>query len=126
MRACQKRVDRYPGHARTGLESEQMVQAALPCVCRWLSPLVIAVDWSAASLGGTFVEWRASVVWLGPERVPARLPGGPAWQPQGRGGTVEVVGGLDTGRDAGHRGDLRGLWHEGALSGRTLVRVDAD
>lgn len=65
MKARLKRVDRYVGHARTGCEGEQVAQALLERLCRWLSPLVIAVDWSATSPGGTFVELRASVVWLG-------------------------------------------------------------
>ena len=54
MKAGLKRVDRYLGHARTGVEGDQAAQALLACACRWLSPLVIAVDWSAASPGGTF------------------------------------------------------------------------
>jgi hypothetical protein len=65
MKTSLKRVDRYVGHERAGMEGEQVARALLACLCRWMSPLVIAVDWSAASPGGTFVELRAAVVWAG-------------------------------------------------------------
>ena len=65
MKSGLKRVDRYVGNLRVESEQEQVARALLALLCRWLSPLVIAVDWSAASPGGTFVELRASVVWLG-------------------------------------------------------------
>lgn len=78
-----KRVDRLVGSERIAREAEQVAQALLILLCRWLSPLVIAVDWSAATPGGTFVELRASVVWLGMGRgltvyqrvVPATMQG---------------------------------------------------
>lgn len=60
-----KRVDRLIGHARVEQEVEVVAEALLARLCTWLSPLVIAVDWSATSPGGSFVELRAAVVWLG-------------------------------------------------------------
>lgn len=65
MKSRLKRVDRYIGHPRVDGEQAHAARALLALSCRWLSPLVIAVDWSAASPGGAFVELRASVVWLG-------------------------------------------------------------
>lgn len=65
MKAGLKRVERYVEHQRVEREQAHAARALLALLCRWLSPLVIAVDWSAASPGGTFVELRASVVWLG-------------------------------------------------------------
>lgn len=60
-----KRVDRLIGHARVAREVSVVAQALLKRLARWLNPLVIAVDWSAVTPGGTFVELRAAVVWLG-------------------------------------------------------------
>lgn len=65
LKAGIKRVDRLIGSARVDGEVEVVAEALLGQVCRWLSPLVIVVDWSAAAPGGTFVELRAAVVWLG-------------------------------------------------------------
>lgn len=65
LKAGLKRVDRLIGSARIDDEVEVVAQALLGSLCRWLSRLVIAVDWSAVTPGGTFVELRASVVWLG-------------------------------------------------------------
>lgn len=65
LKAALKRVDRLIGNARIGVEVDVVAQSLLTLLCRWLSPLVIAVDWSAVTPGGTFVELRASVVWLG-------------------------------------------------------------
>jgi NAD(P)-dependent dehydrogenase (short-subunit alcohol dehydrogenase family) len=64
-KASIKRVDRLIGHARIASEVAVTAQALLAALCRWLSPLVIAVDWSAVTPGGTFVELRAAVVWHG-------------------------------------------------------------
>lgn len=82
-KAALKRVDRLVGSKRIAREAEQVAEALLVRLCRWLSPLVIAVDWSAATPGGTFVELRATVVWLGMGRgltvyqrvVPAAMQG---------------------------------------------------
>lgn len=65
LKAGIKRVDRLIGSARIDGEVDVVAEALLGQLCRWLSPLVIAVDWSAAAPGGTFVELRAAVVWLG-------------------------------------------------------------
>lgn len=65
MKSSLKQVDRHIGHVRTKAECAQVARALLTCLCRWLSVLVIAVDWSSAAPGGAFVELRASVVWLG-------------------------------------------------------------
>jgi len=64
-RAALERVDRLVGSARVAQDAEEVARALLARLCRWLSPLVIAVDGSAATPGGTFVELRAAVVWLG-------------------------------------------------------------
>lgn len=65
LKAGLKRVDRLIGSSRIDGEVDVVAQALLSSLCRWLSRLVIAVDWSAATPGGTFVELRAAVVWLG-------------------------------------------------------------
>lgn len=65
MKSALKRVDRLIGHVRVALEVAVVAQALLIRLARWLDPLVIAVDWSAVTPGGSFVELRASVVWLG-------------------------------------------------------------
>ena len=68
MKSELKRVDRYVGHPRVESEQAHAARALLALSCRWLSPLLIAVDLSAALPGGTFVELRASVMWLGMDR----------------------------------------------------------
>ncbi len=60
-----KQVDRYVENQRVESEQAHAPRVVLALSRRWLSPLVIAVDWSAASPGGSFVELCASVVWLG-------------------------------------------------------------
>lgn len=65
LKAGLKRVDRLIGSQRIDSEVDVAAEALLALLCRWLSRLVIAVDWSAAAPGGTFVELRAAVVWLG-------------------------------------------------------------
>lgn len=65
LKAGLKRVDRLIGSARIDSEVEVAAQALLALLCQWMSNLVIAVDWSAATPGGTYVELRAAVVWLG-------------------------------------------------------------
>jgi hypothetical protein len=64
-KAALKRVDRLVGHARIEREVDIVAQAILLRLARWMDPLVIAVDWSAVTPGGTFVELRAAVVWPG-------------------------------------------------------------
>lgn len=65
LKAGLKRVDRLIGSERIGDEVDIVARALLRLLCQWQSRLVIAVDWSAATPGGTFVELRAAVVWLG-------------------------------------------------------------
>ena len=69
LKAALKRIDRLIGHPRIG-EEAQLVGA---CLMQRLSlmgaPLVIAVDWSAVSPGGTFVELRAAVTYPGMGRA---------------------------------------------------------
>lgn len=65
LKAGLKRVDRLIGSKRIGDEVDIVAQSLLRLLCQWQSCLVIAVDWSAATPGGTFVELRAAVVWLG-------------------------------------------------------------
>lgn len=65
LKAGLKRVDRLIGSARIDTEVDVAAQALLGLLCGWLSRMVIVVDWSAATPGGTFVELRAAVVWLG-------------------------------------------------------------
>ncbi|MFM7280527.1 MAG: hypothetical protein ACKO32_01975 [Planctomycetia bacterium] len=64
-KAALKRVDRLVGHARIEREVDVVAEAILARLARWMDPLVIAVDWSAVTPGGTFVELRAAVVWSG-------------------------------------------------------------
>lgn len=63
--AALKRVDRLIGNARIGQEAQLVGAALLRTLCRYMRPLVIAVDWSAVVPGGRFVELRASVTWPG-------------------------------------------------------------
>jgi hypothetical protein len=69
LKAAIKRVDRLIGHTRIGQEAHIVGAALLGRLCRMGSPLVIAVDWSAVSPGGQFVELRAAVTWLGMGRA---------------------------------------------------------
>jgi hypothetical protein len=65
LRAALKRVDRFIGNKRIGPEAQVVAAALLHTLCRGGQPLVIAVDWSAVSPGGAFVELRATLTWLG-------------------------------------------------------------
>jgi hypothetical protein len=65
QRAALKRVDRLIGNPRIGGEARVVGAALLRVLCRSGQPLVIAVDWSAVSPGGAFVELRAALTWLG-------------------------------------------------------------
>jgi len=65
QRAALKRVDRLIGNKRIGQEAQVVGAALLRMLCRRGQPLVIAVDWSAVSPGGAFVELRAAISWLG-------------------------------------------------------------
>jgi hypothetical protein len=65
QRAALKRVDRLIGNKRIGEEAQLAAAAILRTLCRGGQPLVIAVDWSAVSPGGAFVELRATLTWLG-------------------------------------------------------------
>ena len=69
VKSAIKRVDRLVGSGRVALEAQQIGAALLACVGRMSSTMVIAVDWSAASPGGTFVELRAAVTWPGAGRA---------------------------------------------------------
>ena len=59
QKAALKRVDRLLGNQRIGQEAQVVAAALLRTLCRDGRPLVIAVDWSAVSPGGVFVELRA-------------------------------------------------------------------
>jgi hypothetical protein len=65
QRAALKRMDRLIGNARIGREARVVGAALVRLLCRGGQPLVIAVDWSAVSPGGAFVELRAALTWLG-------------------------------------------------------------
>lgn len=88
LKAALKRIDRLIGSARIEAESESVGAALIKRACTMTHELVIAVDWSAASPGGTFVELRASVTWLGMGRgltvfqrvYPAKMAGSPKVQ----------------------------------------------
>jgi hypothetical protein len=63
--AALKRVDRLIGNPRIKEEAAVVGAGLLRLLCRGGQPLVIAVDWSAVSPGGAFVELRAALTWLG-------------------------------------------------------------
>lgn len=65
QRAALKRVDRLIGNKRIGQEAQFVAAALLGRLYRSGQALVIAVDWSAVSAGGAFVELRATLTWLG-------------------------------------------------------------
>lgn len=65
QKAALKRVDRLIGNARIAEEARVVGAALLRVLCRSGQPLLIAVDWSAVSPGGAFVELRAALTWLG-------------------------------------------------------------
>ena len=47
QKAALKRVDRFIGNGRIGVEAQQIAAGLLRVLCRGGQPLVIAVDWSA-------------------------------------------------------------------------------
>ena len=59
QKAALKRVDRLMGNPRIGQEAQVVGATLLRTLCRGGQPLVIAVDWSAVTPGGVFVELRA-------------------------------------------------------------------
>lgn len=65
QRAALKRVDRFIGNGRIAQEALGIARALLGVLCRGGQPLVIAVDWSAVSPGGAFMELRATLTGLG-------------------------------------------------------------
>lgn len=65
QKAALKRMDRLIGNRRIAQEAQVVAAALLRTLCRGGQPLVIAVDWSAVSPGGAFVELRATLTWLG-------------------------------------------------------------
>lgn len=69
LKAAIKRVDRLIGHPRIAQEAQIVGHKLLTQLCAVGLPLVIAVDWSAVSPGGKFVELRAAVTWLGMGRA---------------------------------------------------------
>lgn len=62
FKSATKRMDRLLGSAHIDDEAEQTSQLLLKLLSAWMNPLVLAVDWSAVSPGGAFVELRAAAV----------------------------------------------------------------
>lgn len=69
LKAAIKRIDRFLGHERIKRETEAAGAALLNRLCQLGAPIVIALDWSASSPGGTFVELRAAVTCAGMGRA---------------------------------------------------------
>lgn len=69
LKAALKRIDRLIGHPRIEQEAQLAGAAILGQLSRMGGPLVIAVDWSAVSPGGTFVELRAAATCAGMGRA---------------------------------------------------------
>lgn len=69
LKAAIKRVDRLIRNDSIAEEARVIGRVLLGLLSRMAVPLVIAVDWSAVSPGGTFVELRAAVTWLGMGRA---------------------------------------------------------
>lgn len=70
VKSAIKRVERLIGNSHRIHDEAQQVGAALMAqICRMTSTVVIAVDWSAASPGGAFVELRAGATWPGAGRT---------------------------------------------------------
>ena len=69
LKAALKRIDRLIGHPRIEEEARLVGAAIMERLSRMGGPLVIAVDWSAVSPGGTFVELRAAVTCQGMGRA---------------------------------------------------------
>src|SRR5205823_1276060 len=69
LKAALKRVDRWIGHPCIEQEAQIVGRQLLAQLCGADLPLVIAVDWSAVSPGGKFVELRAAVTRLGMGRA---------------------------------------------------------
>lgn len=59
LKTALNRVDRLMGNQRIAREAQVVGAALLRILCWGGQPLVIAVDWSAITPGGTFVELRA-------------------------------------------------------------------
>ena len=69
VKSAVNRVDRFIGNARIGQEAD-LLGAALTGLLRNMVPsLMVAVDWSAVSPAGRFVELRAAVTWPGMGRA---------------------------------------------------------
>lgn len=68
-KAAFKRIDRLIGSGRIAQENDVVGCELVRQLCRHSSRLVIAVDWSGASPGGTFVQLRASVTQPGMGRA---------------------------------------------------------
>jgi hypothetical protein len=69
LKAALKRVDRLIGHPRIEQETRLVGAAIVGQLSRMGGPLVIAMDWSAVSPGGTFVELRAALTYPGMGRA---------------------------------------------------------
>ena len=69
LKAAIKRVDRWIGHPCIEQEAQIVGRQLLAQLSRARLPLIIAVDWSAVSPGGKFVELRAAVTRLGMGRA---------------------------------------------------------
>jgi hypothetical protein len=69
LKAALKRVDRLIGHPRIEQETQLVGAAILGQLSHMGGPLVIAVDWSSVSPGGTFVELRAAATCAGMGRA---------------------------------------------------------
>ena len=69
LKSAVNRVDRFIGHARICVESEVLGAALIELLQRMSSVLVVAVDWSAVSPSGRFVEVRAAVTMPGMGRA---------------------------------------------------------
>ena len=68
VKSAIKRVERLIVNARIALEAQAIAAVLLAQACRMSKTLVLAVDWSAASPGGSFVELRVVVTWPGAGR----------------------------------------------------------
>jgi hypothetical protein len=111
VKSAIKRVDRLVGSGRVEREAQQIGAALLACIGRMSSTLVIAVDWSAASPGGAFVELRAAVTWPGAGRAL------PVYQ--------QVYPAQQLGNPKAERHFLRRLWQWVPAGIRVIVIADA-
>jgi hypothetical protein len=69
LKSAVNRVDRFIGHSRINQEAELLGAALTGLLQRMVPLLVVAVDWSAVSPAGRFVELRAAVTWPGMGRA---------------------------------------------------------